>query len=142
MGGLSIVSVTFQQSAENCGKKRHRFWLRLRHAVILISNDRTSASKKINGMALIRTLMLSTTAFDRTKEKFYGFRQTTKEHSQKFPCILSCPPLGRSSKTINGIPYAMSPSSSVAKFKAGSLAGNSMLLVLAKTGIFSFCKAL
>ena len=43
--------------------------------MILISNDRISASKKINGMALIRTLMGSTTAFERTKEKFYGFRQ-------------------------------------------------------------------
>ena len=61
-----------------CGNRRkecHQFWLRLRHAVILISNDRTSASKNINGMALIRTLTVSTTAFERTKEKFYGFRQ-------------------------------------------------------------------
>ena len=37
-------------------KQCHRFWVRLRHAVILISNDRTSALKKINGMGLIRTL--------------------------------------------------------------------------------------
>ena len=62
-----------------CGKpweKCHRFWLRLRNAVILISNDRTSTSKKINGMTLIRTLMVSTTAFERAKEKFYGVRQT------------------------------------------------------------------
>ena len=43
--------------------------------MILISNDRTSTSKKINGMTLIRTLMVSTTAFERTKEKFYGFWQ-------------------------------------------------------------------
>ena len=42
-----------KQFAENRRKECHRFWLRLRHAVILISNDRTSASKKINGMALI-----------------------------------------------------------------------------------------
>ena len=61
---------------ENLRKECHRFWLRLRHAVILISNDRTSASKKINGMALIRTLTVSTTAFERTKEKFDGFRKT------------------------------------------------------------------
>ena len=27
-------------------------------------------------MSLIRTLTVSTTAFERTKEKFYGFRQT------------------------------------------------------------------
>ena len=27
-------------------------------------------------MALIRTLTISNTAFERTKEKFYGFRQT------------------------------------------------------------------
>ena len=32
--------------------------------------------KKINGMALIRTLTVWTTAFEKTKEKFYGFRQT------------------------------------------------------------------
>ena len=31
------------QSAENRRKERHRFWLRLRHLVILISNARTSA---------------------------------------------------------------------------------------------------
>ena len=62
--------------AENHRKKCHRFWLSLHHAVILISNDRTSASKKINRMALIRTLMVSTIAFERKKEEFYGFRQT------------------------------------------------------------------
>ena len=38
----------------------------------------TLASKKINRMALIQTLTVSTTAFDRTKEKFYGFRQVGK----------------------------------------------------------------
>ena len=64
------------QSAENRRKKCHRFWLCLPRAVILISNDRTSTSKKINRMTLIRTLMVSTAAFERTKEKFYGFRQT------------------------------------------------------------------
>ena len=61
-----------------CGKpqgKCHRCWLRLRHAVILILNDRTSASEKIKRMALIQTLTVSTTAFERTKEKFDGFRQ-------------------------------------------------------------------
>ena len=53
--------------------------------MILMSKVRTSASKKINQMALIRTLTISTTTFERIKEKFYGFRQTdykTKyEHS-------------------------------------------------------------
>ena len=48
----------------------------LSHTVILISNDRTSASKKINLMALIRTLTVSTIAFERKKEEPYGFRQT------------------------------------------------------------------
>ena len=43
---------------------------------ILISNDRTSVSKKISGMALIKTLTVSTSAFERTKEKICGFRQT------------------------------------------------------------------
>ena len=42
------------QSAEDRRKERHRFWLRLCHAVILVSTDRTSAPKKINGKALIR----------------------------------------------------------------------------------------
>ena len=44
--------------------------------MILISNDRTSASKKINGMALILTLTAQTAAFERTKEQFSGFRLT------------------------------------------------------------------
>ena len=63
------------QSTENRRKECHRFCLRLRYAVILTSNDRTSASKKINRMALIRTLTVSTTVFERTKKKFYGFQQ-------------------------------------------------------------------
>ena len=46
--------------------------------MILISNDQTSASKKINGMELISTLTVSTNAFERMKEKFYGFWQTEK----------------------------------------------------------------
>ena len=54
-------------------EKCHRFWLRLRHAVILISNDRTLAFKK--RMGLIRTLTILTTAFEGMKEKFCGFRQ-------------------------------------------------------------------
>ena len=57
-------------------EKCHRFWLHLRHAVIMISNVRTSASKKIKLMALIGTLTISTTTFERMKEKFYGCRQT------------------------------------------------------------------
>ena len=44
--------------------------------MILISNDRTSASKKLNRMALIGTLTVSTTALEITKKKFDGFRQT------------------------------------------------------------------
>ena len=72
----TLHTLTLSQSAENRRKKCHRFWLRLRHAVILISNVRTSASKKINGMALIRALTVQNTAFERTKEKIHGFRQT------------------------------------------------------------------
>ena len=62
-----------------CGKlqeKCHRFWLRLHQAMILISKVRTSASKKINQMALIRTPTISTTTFERMKEKLDSFRQT------------------------------------------------------------------
>ena len=44
--------------------------------MILISNVRTSVSKKIYLMALIRTLTVTAAAFERTKEKFYGFQQT------------------------------------------------------------------
>ena len=33
-------------------------------------------------MALIRTLTVSTTVFERTKEKFYGFRQTVLSEKQ------------------------------------------------------------
>ena len=69
------------QSTKNRKKECHRFRLRLRHAVILISNDRTSVSKKINGMALIRTITVSTMALQRTRGKFYGFRQTAYKSS-------------------------------------------------------------
>ena len=70
-----------------CGEpweKCHRFWLRLRHALILISNDRTSASKKINGMALIRTLMDSITALERTKENSTVFGRLDKTDGRIF----------------------------------------------------------
>ena len=46
--------------------------------MILISKVRMSVSKKINLMVLIRTLTISTTTFERMKEKFDGFRQTVK----------------------------------------------------------------
>ena len=51
----SLLHNILLQSAENRRKERNQFWLRLHHTVILISNDRTSASKKMNLMALIRT---------------------------------------------------------------------------------------
>ena len=41
-----------------------------------MSKVRTSASKKINLMELIRTLTISTTTFERIKKKFDGFQQT------------------------------------------------------------------
>ena len=63
------------QSGENRRKECHRFWLRLCHTVILISNDRTSASKTMNRMVFIRTLTVSTVAFEKNKEKLYGFQQ-------------------------------------------------------------------
>ena len=44
--------------------------------VILISNDQTSASKKINQMALIQTLTVSTIVFERKKDEQYGLWQT------------------------------------------------------------------
>ena len=75
---LKLLIIEHQPANSVCGNRRkecHRFWLRLRHAVVVISNDRTSASQKINGMALIRTLTVSATAFERAKNKFDGFRQ-------------------------------------------------------------------
>ena len=39
------------------------------------SNDRTSASKTMNRMVFIRTLTASTVAFEKNKEKLYGFQQ-------------------------------------------------------------------
>ena len=70
------INRTYLQSVENRRKEYHQFCLHSRQAVIPMSNVRTPTSKKINGMALIRTLTVSTSAFERTKEKFYGFRQT------------------------------------------------------------------
>ena len=71
-GGQSILaSSVYIQSAENSRKECQQFWLCLRNTVILISNDRTSASKKMNWMALIRTLTLSITAFERKKEEIW-----------------------------------------------------------------------
>ena len=61
------------QSAENHKKECHQFWLRLRHAMILISNFQIPASVKMNWMAWTRTLTVLTVAFKGTKEKFYGF---------------------------------------------------------------------
>ena len=72
---------TPDQSAEHRRKEWPRFWLRLCYTVILISNDRTSASKKINGMALIRTPTVSTTAFERTKDKFDFFGRLRQKNT-------------------------------------------------------------
>ena len=44
--------------------------------MILISNVRTSASKKKNRMSLTWSPTVLTTALENTKEKFYSFRQT------------------------------------------------------------------
>ena len=68
------------QSAKN-HRKCHRFWLCLRHTEVLMSKIQMSASEKINLMALIQTLTISTTMFKRMKEKRYGFWQTVyKNH--------------------------------------------------------------
>ena len=53
-----------KQSAENRRKERNQFWLRLHHTLILISNGRTSASKKINLM-VDPNCKVSTVAFER-----------------------------------------------------------------------------
>ena len=74
-----IILSSINQSMENRRKECHRFWLRFRHTVIQILNVRTSASKKINGIALIRTITASTTAFETTKDNICDFRQTIIE---------------------------------------------------------------
>ena len=66
-------ALLLKQSAENRRKEYHGFCLL--HAVILISNVRMSASKKMNLIVLIWTLTIPTTTFERTKEKFCGFWQ-------------------------------------------------------------------
>ena len=53
--------------------------------MILISKFRMSASKKISLVALIRTLTISTTTFERMKEKFYGFRQPEYSYPSQSP---------------------------------------------------------
>ena len=54
---------------------------------------RTSASKKINLMALIRTLTISTTTFEKMKEKFCEIRQTDYNNSNHFEGVkLICGP--------------------------------------------------
>ena len=82
----SSVATVCGKPKENC----HRFWLRLRLAVILISNVRTSTSKKINLMALIRILTISTdtTTFEGMKGKFYGFRSTSETYYQCKFCAI------------------------------------------------------
>ena len=75
---LALISTDFSLFSlrKTVGKECSRFWLSLRHIVILISNVRTLTLKKINQMALISTLTELTTAFERAKEKIYGFQQT------------------------------------------------------------------
>ena len=65
----------FSNNSQRKTVECHRFRLRLRHAVILISNIRASVSKKTNGMALIGTVKVSTTAFERTSGKCHSFKE-------------------------------------------------------------------
>ena len=58
------------QSAENSRKERNQFWLRLRHAVILISNVRTPDGFDPNSNDLDYCVR-------KNEEKFYGFRHGT-----------------------------------------------------------------
>ena len=44
------IQIVLKQSAENHRNKCHQLWLRLRHAAILISNVRISASMKVSWM--------------------------------------------------------------------------------------------
>ena len=71
--GVNFNDPEAVQSAENRRQERNQFWLPLRHALILISSVRTSASKKINLMALIRTLTILITAFERMKKNSMVF---------------------------------------------------------------------
>ena len=70
------IFVSGYRSGEGPGEGCLRFWVRLRRAVILISSDRISASKRIGRMALIGALAVSTAAFEGAKEGFYGFWRT------------------------------------------------------------------
>ena len=63
----------------------HRFWLRLCHAVTLISNFRTSAPKKLNDIDLSSNGL--TNAFEGAKGKFLSANIGNKEHHQTCLCI-------------------------------------------------------
>ena len=63
----------------------HRFWLRLRHAVTLISNIRTSAPKKLNDIDLSSNGLAN--AFEGAKRKFLSANIGNKEHHQTCLCI-------------------------------------------------------
>ena len=62
-----------------------RFWLRLRHAVTLISNFRTSTPKKLNDIDLSSNGL--TNAFEGAKGKFLSANIGNKEHHQTCLCI-------------------------------------------------------
>ena len=95
------------QSVENCTKERNQFWLRLHHAVILISN----VSLKENKPECVDP---NSTDLDycirKNEEKFYGFRQTEFtlvvpfQNSHKIPLkLLTIHILFILSKTLNCI---------------------------------------
>ena len=88
--------------------------------MILISNVRTSASKKINLMALIRTLTISTTTFERMKEKFHGLRQTERASDKN--------------KILQGLSYKVYPTS-LPRFKTIE----SSVLIPGKSAILPEC---
>ena len=75
------------QSAENRRKECHRFWLRLRHAVILISNVRISASKKINLMPLIWTPPVWPLRWKERKKNSFGKLFNWKCYQENVECF-------------------------------------------------------
>ena len=84
---LVISSV---ESAENRGKECNQFSLLLSHAMILFSKVRTSASKKINLMALTQTLAILLRSKERRKNAMVFRRLSSIQVSFLFSVVFLC----------------------------------------------------
>ena len=85
----------------------HRFWLRLSHAVTLISNLRTSAPKKLNEVDLSSNGLTNT--FEGAKGKLLSANIGKKEHHQTCLGISQFQVLPSISRPTQGIFFRQMP---------------------------------